>query len=66
MKKNDMNLLERYRSEQKKKANTTNVFNIYILIIVAAVLILGAYSLKLVLDNNSKRNEIASDRKSVV
>lgn len=60
MKKNDMNLLERYRSEQKKKANTTNVFNIYILIIVAAVLILGAYSLKLVLDNNSKRNEIAS------
>lgn len=60
MKKNDMNLLERYRSEQKKKANTTNIFNIYILIIVAALLILGAYSIKLVLDNNSKRNEIQS------
>ena len=60
MKKNDMNLLERYRSEQKRKANTTNVFNIYILLILAAVLILGAFSLKLVLDNHSKRNEIVS------
>lgn len=60
MKKNDMNLLERYRSEQKRKANTTNVFNIYILLILAAILILGAYALKLVLDNNSMRSEIAS------
>lgn len=60
MKKNDMNLLERYRSEQKRKANTTNVFNIYILLILAAILIFGAFALKLVLDNNSKRNEIAS------
>ncbi len=60
MKKNDMNLLESYRSDQKKKANTTNVFNIYIILIIAAVLIMGAFSLKLVLDNNSMRNELNS------
>lgn len=59
MKKNDMNLLERYRSEQKRKSNTTNAFHIYILLIVASILILGAFAFKLVLDNNSMRNEIA-------
>jgi len=60
MKKQDMNLLERYRSEQKKKANTTSPIRIYFILISAAILILGAYALKIVLDNNSMNQEIAS------
>jgi len=60
MKKHDMNLLERYRSEQKKKANTTSPIRIYFILIVAAILILGAYALKIVIENNSMNQEITT------
>jgi hypothetical protein len=60
MKKNDMNLLLTYQKEVKRKANQPKPVRFYIILILAAILILGAYALKVFLDNNSLRNEITS------
>jgi hypothetical protein len=62
MKKTDMNLLLTYQKEVKRKANQTKPVRLYIILILAAAFILGAYALKVVLDNNSLRNEIASTK----
>jgi hypothetical protein len=62
MKKNDMNLLLSYQKEVKRKANQPKPVRFYIILILAAVFILGAYSLKVFLDNNSLRNEIMLTR----
>jgi hypothetical protein len=58
MKKQDMNLLLSYKAEQKRKANKISPIRLYTIILIATVLIVGALSLKLVLDNTSIKNEI--------
>jgi len=60
MKKNDMNLYERYRSENNIKANYTSPIRLYLAIIIAAVLIVGAYSAKLIIDNLVIKNNITN------
>lgn len=60
MKKQDMNLLLTYKAELQRKANKISPIKMYVVIIISAALIVGAYSLKLVLDNISIKDEIKS------
>jgi len=62
MKKNDMNLLERYRLEQKRKSNQTSPIRVYFVILIATVFLVGAFSLKLLFDNISLENNIKITR----
>lgn len=62
MKKTDMNLLLTYQKEVKRKANQPKPVRFYIILILAAVFILGAFALKVGLDNYSLRNEIATTK----
>ncbi len=58
MKKTDMNLYERYRLEQKVVASRTSPVRLYLAIIIVAMLLMGAYSVKLLLDNTGVKNKI--------
>lgn len=58
MNKNDMNLLLRYREIHKERANQNSPTRIYIIVVVAAILILGAYSLTLWLKQSSLENQV--------
>jgi len=60
MKKQDMNLLLTYKAELQRKANKISPIKMYVVIIISAALIVGAYSIKLVLDNLSIKDEIKS------
>lgn len=60
MKKQDMNLLLTYKAEQQRKANKISPIRMYVVIIIASALIVGAYAFKLVLDNMSIKDEIKS------
>lgn len=59
MKKNDMNLYERYRNEIKVKANKTSPVRLYSGIVIGAILIIGAYGVKLFIDNIVVSNNIS-------
>lgn len=58
MKKQDMNLLLTYKAELQRKANKISPIKMYVVIIISAALIVGAYSIKLVLDNMAINDEI--------
>lgn len=58
MKKQDINLLLSYKAEQKRKANKISPIRLYTIILISAILIVGAFALKLMLDNISIKNEI--------
>lgn len=58
MKKQDMNLLLTYKAEIQRKANKISPIKMYVVIIIAAALIVGAFAGKLVLDNMSIKDEI--------
>lgn len=58
MKKTDMNLLARYRELNKLKANRTSPGKMYIAIFLAAFLLIGAYSVKLWIDNSLLKSDI--------
>ena len=58
MKKTDMNLLARYREINKLKANRTSAGRMYIAIFLAALLLIGAYSVKLFIDNSLLKSDI--------
>ena len=60
MKKQDMNLLLAYKAEQKRKANKMSPMQVYTIVLVGAILIVGAFALKLFVDNLNVKNEIAS------
>lgn len=60
MKKQDMNLLLTYKAEIQRKANKISPIKMYIVIIISAALIFGAFSLKLVLDNMIIKDTIKS------
>lgn len=60
-----MNLLARYEEINKIKASTYSDKKIYIVIIVITVLVLGAFSVKLVIDNSLLKNDIESLEKYV-
>lgn len=65
MKKNDMNLLERYRSEQKRKSNQSSPVKVYLAILVVTILLIGAFAIKLLFDNLSMESKIQSTREYV-
>ena len=56
--KNDMNLLARYQEIHKEKAAQYSANKIYAVILLVLFLIIGAYSLKLFLDNNMLKGEV--------
>lgn len=58
MKKTDMNLLARYRELNKLKANRTSPGKLYLAIFLAAFLLIGAYSVKLFIDNSLLKQDI--------
>jgi len=60
MKKQDMNLLLTYKAELQRKANKISPIKMYVVIIISAALIVGAFAVKLVLDNINIKNEIES------
>jgi Tfp pilus assembly protein PilN len=60
MKKQDMNLLLTYKAELQRKANKISPIKMYVVIIISAALIVGAFAAKLVLDNMSLQDEIKS------
>lgn len=60
MKKQDMNLLLTYKAEQQRKANKISPIRMYVVIIIASALIVGAFAVKLALDNMSIKDEIKS------
>jgi len=60
MKKIDMNLLERYKQEQKRKSNQTSPVKVYLAILVITILFIGTFAVKLFLDNISIENKILS------
>ena len=62
MKKQDMNLLLAYQAEQKRKANKMSPMQVYTIILIAAVLITGAFAVKLWLDNMNVKSEIEAVR----
>lgn len=59
MRKNDMNLLESYQSLEKIRKSQSKDSVIYLAIILALILLLGAYAGKLFIDRQLKDNEIA-------
>ena len=63
MKKQDMNLLDSYNRVAKTKANESSVARIYIMIVIGAILITGAFYAKLQFDQfaiDSQINDIGS------
>jgi Tfp pilus assembly protein PilN len=60
MKKQDMNLLLVYRAEQKRKANKMSPMQVYTIVLIGAILIVGAFALKLFVDDLNVKNEIKS------
>lgn len=58
MNKNDMNLLLRYREIHKERSNQNSPTRIYFIVVIAATLILGAYSLTLWLKQSSLENQV--------
>ncbi len=58
MKKTDMNLLARYKELNKLKARKTSPGRMYIAIIVVVLLLLGSFSVKLVIDNQILKDDI--------
>lgn len=60
MKKQDMNLLLAFKAEQKRKANKMSPMQVYTIVLVGAILIVGAFALKLFVDNLNVVNESAS------
>ncbi len=60
MKKQDMNLLLTYKAELQRKANKISPIKMYVVIIISAALIVGAFAAKLFLDNMSIQDEIKS------
>jgi len=58
MKKQDINLLISYKAEIKRKANKISPIRLYTILLISGILIIGAFSLKLVLDNISIKDEI--------
>ena len=58
MNKNDMNLLLRYREIHKERSNQNSSTRIYFIVVIAATLILGAYSLTLWLKQSSLENQV--------
>lgn len=59
MKKSDMNLLARYREINKLKANRNSPGKIYIAVFVASTLLIGAFSIKLWIDNSLLKQNIS-------
>ncbi len=62
MKKQDMNLLLAYQAEQKRKANKMSPMQVYTIVLIASVLISGAFAIKIWLDNMNVKSEIESIR----
>lgn len=62
MKKLDINLLVPYKAELTRKANKISPLRLYFIILIATILIVGAYALKLTLDNISVNDEITETR----
>lgn len=58
MKKQDMNLLARYEEVNKIKASQYSDKKIFVIVVVVTVLILGAFSAKLFIDNSLIKNDI--------
>lgn len=62
MKKQDMNLLLAYQAEQKRKANKMSPMQVYTIVLIASVLIIGAFAIKLWIDNTMIKNDIETVR----
>lgn len=62
MKKQDMNLLLVYKAEQKRKANKISPVRLYSIILIATILIVSAFALKLAIDNMLINDEINETR----
>ena len=62
MKKLDMNLLLAYQAEQKRKANKMTPMQVYSIVLIASVLIIGAFAIKLWIDNSMIKSDIESVR----
>ena len=58
MKKQNINLMDSFLAIEKRKSAKTDRLAIFGAIFIAIVLLLGAYTFKLLLDTNSLRNEI--------
>lgn len=65
MKKQDMNLLARYEEINKIKASQYSDKKIFIIVIAVVTLLLGAFSIKLLIDNSILKKDIASIEKYV-
>lgn len=62
MKKIDMNLLVPYKAELSRKANKISPLRLYTILLIATILIVGAFALKLSLDSKSVNDEITEIR----
>ena len=62
MKKLDMNLLLAYQAEQKRKANKMSPMQVYTIVLVASVLIISAFAVKLWIDNSMIKSDIETVR----
>lgn len=65
MKKQDMNLLARYEEINKIKASQYSDKKIFVIVIVVATLILGAFSIKLYIENSLLKKDIETLEKYV-
>lgn len=65
MKKQDMNLLARYEEINKIKASQYSDKKLYIVIIAIVTLLLGAFSIKLYIDNSLLKKDIVTIQKYV-
>jgi len=60
MKKTDMNLLDSYRRVTKIQANKDAANRIYVAIFIGSILIMGAFWIKLLIDNSFIKQDIKS------
>jgi hypothetical protein len=60
MQKNDMNLLERYNELHKQRSNQFSLGRIYIIILAAVFLIMGALSLQLWLTESGLKGDVST------
>jgi hypothetical protein len=60
MQKNDMNLLERYNDLHKERSNQFSLGRIYIIILAAIFLIMGALSIQLWLTESGLKSDVAT------
>lgn len=58
MKKRQLNLLDRYYEDQSDIANRKSPLRIYIMVLVASIFIVLAFTLKVYIDNQSLQNDI--------